>query len=709
MTKYYYTFKLSDPDKSYHSVAVAGSFNGWNYVQNVLKYDDASQIWTTKVTLDKPHFEYKYVTNGGTWILDEDAPIGFDSHGNRNNTGTAISSDPEMDTIEHDIQHVMGDIRDVKGKEARQAKKEITGEDEEEHFETDLTKTAGQYKSVNDETRNEMKKEVDETVNPGLAEDEKDINHVISDYNTVNSETRAHLMQDTLTTVTPAKKYAAQEKKELKEITHVANDIEAVDRKDQKNVQKEFQREQSAIHQADENDLADAQNLASRYAKDDRVTHANLEREFRDPSDVSIEQVDKEVTHVMKDIGSVKGKEAKHTKKDFQHEQSAADYHKKHAAQKETNDIQDAENVAKVFKKDDVKTHAKLAREFGPVKITPRQESHDINHVIQDIRTVEKYQEKSTKKEFQREQSAIDYHKKHLDEEDSNDIKDAEAIVKEYKTDQKKVHADLSAEFKPVEVTSNQEDHDINHVLADIRTVQKEGEKHTKKDFQREQSAYNRRKAAKEEADLIEDATNVAAHYRNDKEKTRAELHKDFKEPPDPGMTTINKEVKHVMDDITHFKKEEADHTKKDFQIEQATGNYGAINSPNEDDLKDIEVLASQIKTSNTQSKKELKKDFQERDDVGIKQISHEINHVVNDIESVRNRQAKHAAKDFKQEQTAAYLQQKEAKDRNRGEGTSNEADNTVENTKNDLSLLWRLITSFKWFINYYILSIFHH
>jgi cyclomaltodextrinase len=53
-----------------NSVAVAGTFNGWNMTANPLVSDADGKTWHTTLTLPRGKFLYKFVLNGNTWITD---------------------------------------------------------------------------------------------------------------------------------------------------------------------------------------------------------------------------------------------------------------------------------------------------------------------------------------------------------------------------------------------------------------------------------------------------------------------------------------------------------------------------------------------------------------------------------------------------------------------------------------------------------------
>ena len=62
-----YEFKFKAPDAS--SVELMCEFNGWKGVQ-MSKGDDG--VWSTKVTLDKGTYAYKFLVDGKDWKMDPD-------------------------------------------------------------------------------------------------------------------------------------------------------------------------------------------------------------------------------------------------------------------------------------------------------------------------------------------------------------------------------------------------------------------------------------------------------------------------------------------------------------------------------------------------------------------------------------------------------------------------------------------------------------
>lgn len=57
-------------DKTYTSVAVAGSFNNWNKLANPMKVGSDGKTWSTRIAIPVGKHGYKFVLDGETWITD---------------------------------------------------------------------------------------------------------------------------------------------------------------------------------------------------------------------------------------------------------------------------------------------------------------------------------------------------------------------------------------------------------------------------------------------------------------------------------------------------------------------------------------------------------------------------------------------------------------------------------------------------------------
>jgi 1,4-alpha-glucan branching enzyme len=80
------TFRVWAPDAT--TVAVPGSFNGWNTTANNLVKEGTSGLWSGDIPAARPNHEYKYVINGSIWKMDPR------SRKVANSTGNCIVYDP---------------------------------------------------------------------------------------------------------------------------------------------------------------------------------------------------------------------------------------------------------------------------------------------------------------------------------------------------------------------------------------------------------------------------------------------------------------------------------------------------------------------------------------------------------------------------------------------------------------------------------------
>ncbi|MGI4791015.1 MAG: alpha-amylase family glycosyl hydrolase [Janthinobacterium lividum] len=77
-----------------NSVAVAGSFNGWNMTANPLVLDADGKTWYTSLNLPFGKYEYKFVLNGGTWVVDPKADP-KDADGNADGNSVLLIVPPD--------------------------------------------------------------------------------------------------------------------------------------------------------------------------------------------------------------------------------------------------------------------------------------------------------------------------------------------------------------------------------------------------------------------------------------------------------------------------------------------------------------------------------------------------------------------------------------------------------------------------------------
>jgi cyclomaltodextrinase / maltogenic alpha-amylase / neopullulanase len=83
------TFRYQPVIGGVSSVAVAGSFNGWNATANPMADADKDGIWETTVEIPAGRIEYKWVVNGDQWITDDGAPEhSSDGFGGQNSVAT---------------------------------------------------------------------------------------------------------------------------------------------------------------------------------------------------------------------------------------------------------------------------------------------------------------------------------------------------------------------------------------------------------------------------------------------------------------------------------------------------------------------------------------------------------------------------------------------------------------------------------------------
>lgn len=76
------TFSFSAPHAA--SVALAGSFNQWDFSRHLLTGPDRSGNWTVTLSLSPGRYEYLFVINGSRWEPDPAASTADDGMGGRN-------------------------------------------------------------------------------------------------------------------------------------------------------------------------------------------------------------------------------------------------------------------------------------------------------------------------------------------------------------------------------------------------------------------------------------------------------------------------------------------------------------------------------------------------------------------------------------------------------------------------------------------------
>jgi 1,4-alpha-glucan branching enzyme len=65
-------------------VSIAGSFNHWSLDHDRLAGPDQKGIWTILLPLPPGRYEYRFVVNGKSWVLDPSVPSIDDGLGDRN-------------------------------------------------------------------------------------------------------------------------------------------------------------------------------------------------------------------------------------------------------------------------------------------------------------------------------------------------------------------------------------------------------------------------------------------------------------------------------------------------------------------------------------------------------------------------------------------------------------------------------------------------
>jgi hypothetical protein len=78
-------FSLKLNDAKIHTVAIAGDFNSWNQMDNLLEDPDGDGIWTGTLKLKPGRYEYMFVLDGKKWVPDPNAlRYVKDGFGNKN-------------------------------------------------------------------------------------------------------------------------------------------------------------------------------------------------------------------------------------------------------------------------------------------------------------------------------------------------------------------------------------------------------------------------------------------------------------------------------------------------------------------------------------------------------------------------------------------------------------------------------------------------
>lgn len=81
-------FSLLAPDAA--SVSVVGSFNQWDRKKHLLSGPDQEGRWKISLPLLPGRYEYLFLINGVTWVLDLSAPFVDDGMGGRNSVAVVL-------------------------------------------------------------------------------------------------------------------------------------------------------------------------------------------------------------------------------------------------------------------------------------------------------------------------------------------------------------------------------------------------------------------------------------------------------------------------------------------------------------------------------------------------------------------------------------------------------------------------------------------
>ncbi len=92
LTKYHFVYVSLD---STMSVAVAGTFNGWNKDANPMKVSSDGKTWSLDLDIKFGRHQYKFVRNGSEWIVDPKA-IKNEDDGNGNINSVLIINPPDF-------------------------------------------------------------------------------------------------------------------------------------------------------------------------------------------------------------------------------------------------------------------------------------------------------------------------------------------------------------------------------------------------------------------------------------------------------------------------------------------------------------------------------------------------------------------------------------------------------------------------------------
>ncbi len=99
-------------DKKLDSVSVAGQFNGWNSNADALTVGADGLTWSATLPLAVGSYQYKFVLNGDTWIVDPNNPRRFtEANGNVNSLVVVAPSDYDKPASPDDGQTTVSALR----------------------------------------------------------------------------------------------------------------------------------------------------------------------------------------------------------------------------------------------------------------------------------------------------------------------------------------------------------------------------------------------------------------------------------------------------------------------------------------------------------------------------------------------------------------------------------------------------------------------
>lgn len=79
-----HTFQLHNRGPRHHVVQLCGSFDNWEK-RHEMQFDHYANQWFTTVHLPQGEYNYKYVIDNTSWVVNEEEPTMKDSAGNVNN------------------------------------------------------------------------------------------------------------------------------------------------------------------------------------------------------------------------------------------------------------------------------------------------------------------------------------------------------------------------------------------------------------------------------------------------------------------------------------------------------------------------------------------------------------------------------------------------------------------------------------------------